>query len=59
MSKGKGMAEEERIKRMAEFRTLLVSRVERVEAELESMRALLELVDTALPEGFRRVRERN
>jgi len=48
------MAEEERIKRMTEFRTLLVSRVERVEAELESMRALLELVDTTLSEGFRR-----
>lgn len=50
------MAEEERIKRMAEFRTLLVSRVERVEAELKRLRVFHEFVEAALLEkGFGRV----
>jgi len=47
--------EEERIRKMAEYRTLLEKRVKEVETELEGLRALLELVNsTLLQKGFKR-----
>jgi hypothetical protein len=46
---------EEKIKKMAEFRTLLERRVKETEIELEGLRALLEFVNASLLEkGFRR-----
>ncbi len=46
---------EEKIKKMAEFRTLLERRVKETETELEGLRALLEFVNASLLEkGFRR-----
>lgn len=50
------MAEkDERIKKMAEYRTLLEKRVQEVKTELEGLRALLELVNaTLLEKGFKR-----
>jgi len=47
--------EEEKIKKMAEFRTLLEKRIQEIETELEGLRVLLEFIDTALLEkGFKR-----
>jgi len=46
---------DERIKKMAEYRTLLEKRVQEVKTELEGIRALLELVNaTLLEKGFKR-----
>jgi len=46
---------EERIKKIAELRTLLEERVNQMEKELEQWRALLELVNTTLlKEGFKK-----
>jgi len=47
--------EGEKVKKVAEFRTLLEKRIREMETELEGMRVLLEFVDTALLErGFKR-----
>ena len=47
--------EEEKIKKMAEFRTLLEKRIQEIETELDGLRVLLEFIDTALLEkGFKR-----
>lgn len=47
--------EGEKVKKIAEFRTLLEKRIREMETELEGMRVLLEFVDTALLEkGFKR-----
>jgi len=47
--------EEEKIKKMVEFRTLLEKRIQEVETELEGLQVLLEFINTALLEkGFRR-----
>lgn len=47
--------EEEKIKKMAEFRTLLEKRIQEIETELEGLRVLLEFIDaTLLEKGFRR-----
>jgi len=47
--------EEEKIKKMAEFRTVLEKRIREIETELEGLRALLEFIDAALLEkGFKR-----
>jgi len=47
--------EGEKVKKVAEFRTLLEKRIREMETELEGMRVLLEFVDAALLEkGFRR-----
>lgn len=49
------MAEEEKIRKMAEFRTILEKRVREMKIELEGLQALLGLLDEALLEkGFRR-----
>jgi len=49
------MSEEEKIRRMAEFRTILEKRVREMKIELEGLQALLGLLDEALLEkGFRR-----
>lgn len=45
------MGEEERIKKIAKFRTILEKRVQEMETELEGLRALLGLVDDMLLEG--------
>ena len=51
---GKG-TEAEKIKKMAEFRTLLERRIKETETELEELRALLEFVNvTLLEKGFKR-----
>ena len=51
------MAEEEKIKKMAKFRTILEKRVHEMESELEGLRAVLEFVDDMLlEEGFKRVK---
>ncbi|MFQ6081440.1 MAG: hypothetical protein ACE5OW_07225 [Candidatus Bathyarchaeia archaeon] len=51
-----GEKEEEKIRKMVEFRTLLEKRIREVETELEGLRVLLEFINTALLEkGFRRV----
>jgi len=50
-----GEKEEEKIKKMVEFRTLLEKRVQEVETELEGLQVLLEYINAALLEkGFRR-----
>lgn len=47
--------EGEKVKKVAEFRTLLEKRIREMETELEGMRVLLEFVDAALLEkGFKR-----
>jgi len=47
--------EGDKVKKVAEFRTLLEKRIREMETELEGMRALLEFVNTALLEkGFKR-----
>ncbi len=47
--------EEEKIKKMVEFRTLLEKRIQEVETELEGLQVLLEFINAALLEkGFRR-----
>lgn len=47
--------EDERMRKMAEYRTLLEKRVQGVKTELEGLRALLELINTTLVEkGFKR-----
>jgi len=49
------MSEEEKIRKMAEFRTILEKRVREMKIELEGLQALLGLLDEALLEkGFRR-----
>jgi hypothetical protein len=51
------MVEEEKIKKMAKFRTILEKRVQDMETELEGLRALLGFVDDILLEGgFKRVK---
>ncbi len=51
------MVEEEKIKKMAKFRTILEKRVQEMETELEGLRALLGVVDDILLEGgFKRVK---
>jgi len=51
-----GEKEEEKIKKMVEFRTLLEKRIHEVETELEGLQVLLEFINAALLEkGFRRV----
>jgi len=51
------MAEEERIKKIVKFRNILEKRLKETEAELEGLRALLELADSALLEGsFKRAK---
>jgi hypothetical protein len=51
---GKG-TEAEKIKKMAEFRTMLERRIKETETELEELRALLEFVNASLLEkGFKR-----
>jgi len=50
-----GETEGEKVKKVAELRTLLEKRIKEMETELEGMRALLEFVDAALLEkGFKR-----
>jgi len=47
--------EGDKVKKVAEFRTLLEKRIREMETELEGMRALLEFMNTALLEkGFKR-----
>lgn len=47
--------EGEKVKKVAEFRTLLEKRIRKMETELEGMRVLLEFVDASLLEkGFKR-----
>ncbi len=47
--------EEDKIKRMAEFRTLLEKRIQETETELEGLRALLWFIEAALLEkGFKK-----
>jgi len=47
--------EDQRVRKMAEYRALLEKRVQEVETELEGLRALLELVNaTLLEKGFKR-----
>ena len=49
------MSEEEKIRRLAELKTLLEKRVRELETELDGLRALLEFVDAFLLEkGFKR-----
>ncbi len=49
------MSEEEKIKRIAKFRTILEKRLKETETELEGLRALLEFADAVLlQEGFKR-----
>ncbi len=49
------MTEEERIKKIVKFRSVLEERLREAEAELEGLRALLECADLALlNEGFKR-----
>jgi len=49
------MSEEEKIRKIAEFRTILEKRVREMKIELEGLQALLGLIDEALLEkGFRR-----
>jgi len=49
------MGEEEKIRKMAEFRTILEKRVREMKIELEGLEALLGILDEALLEkGFRR-----
>ena len=50
-----GEKEEEKIKKMVEFRTLLEKRIHDLETELEGLQVLLEFINTALLEkGFKR-----
>jgi len=50
-----GETEGEKVKKVAELRTLLEKRIREMETELEGMRVLLEFVDAALLEkGFKR-----
>jgi len=52
---GEEEMEGEKLRKVAEFRTLLEKRIAEIETELEGMRVLLEFVDTALLErGFKR-----
>jgi len=47
--------EEEKIKKMAEFRTVLEKRVKELETELEGLKAMLEFAnDTLLTKGFKK-----
>jgi len=47
--------EEEKIKKMAEFRTVLENRVKELEIELEGLKAMLEFAnDTLLKKGFKK-----
>ncbi len=49
------MSEEEKIRKIAEFKTILEKRVREMKIELEGLQALLEIIDEALVEkGFRR-----
>ena len=51
------MAEEERIKKIVKFRSVLEKRLKETEAELEGLRALLEFADLVLLEGgFKRAK---
>jgi hypothetical protein len=51
------MAEEEKIKKIAELRGLLEKRIESMETELEGLRVLLSLIDDMLLEkGFKRAK---
>jgi len=51
------MAEEEKVKKMAEFRGLLEKRIEGMETELEELRVLLGFIDEMLLEkGFKRAK---